>query len=241
MSNLHGKNKAKHVVSLFRRIAHNYDLLNTLMSAGRHHSWRKQAVKMLKLPEQKEGISLDVATGTGDFSIEISKLENVKKVFGIDFAKEMVVLAHKKSQKLSTMNQDFFYLQADALFLPFRNDVFQYVTIGFGIRNFYDLSKGLSEVRRVLKDDGELAILEIVKHEKNIFSKIFFRCFDFAAPLLGYIFARDRSAYKYLTKSAEMFFTANELTNYMDNQGFKIVSKKSLAFGNVSILICMKK
>ena len=118
MSNLHGKNKAKHVVSLFRRIAHNYDLLNTLMSAGRHHSWRKQAVKMLKLPEQKEGISLDVATGTGDFSIEISKLENVKKVFGIDFAKEMVVLAHKKSQKLSKMNQDFFYLQADALFLP---------------------------------------------------------------------------------------------------------------------------
>ena len=238
MANLYGREKAKHVVSLFRRIAHNYDLLNTLMSGGRHREWRKQATQMFDL--SKNGFAIDVATGTGDFSIEISRLNNVEKVFGVDFAKEMVVLAQQKSLDSMTNNK-LFYIEADASFLPFRNHVFQYATIGFGIRNFYDLSKGLSEVRRVLKQNGELIILEIVKYDKNTFSKIFFRCFDLVAPVLGYVFARDRGAYKYLTKSAEMFFTANELSGFLDNQGFKIVSKKSIAFGNVSILLCRKK
>ena len=158
----------------------------------------------------------------------------------IDFAKEMVALAQKKSLNLKTNNK-IFYIEADASFLPFKNSIFQYATIGFGIRNFYDLSKGLSEVRRVLKENGELIILEIVRHEKNIFSKIFFRCFDLVAPILGYVFARDRGAYKYLTKSAEMFFTAEELSSFLKDQGFNIVSKKSIAFGNVSILLCSKK
>ena len=238
MANLHGREKAKHVVSLFRRVAHNYDLLNTLMSGGRHSKWRKQALKMFDL--SKNGFAVDIATGTGDFAIEISKLNNIEKVFGVDFAKEMVVLAQQKSSKLITNNK-LCYIEADALFLPFRNGVFQYATIGFGIRNFYDLSKGLSEVRRVLKETGELIILEIVKHEKNIYSEMFFRSFDLVAPILGYIFARDRDAYKYLTKSAEMFFTGNDLSNFLDNQGFKIISKKSIAFGNVSILLCRKK
>ena len=92
-----------------------------------------------------------------------------------------------------------------------------------------------------MKENGELIILEIVRHEKNIFSKIFFRCFDLVAPILGYVFARDRGAYKYLTKSAEMFFTAEELSSFLKDQGFNIVSKKSIAFGNVSILLCSKK
>jgi len=238
MANLHGKDKAKHVVRLFRRIANSYDLLNTLMSGGRHRDWRKQAIQMFNL--SKNGIAIDVATGTGDFSIEISQFTNVEKVFGVDFAKEMVALAQKKSLNLKTNNK-LFYIEADASFLPFKNSVFQYATIGFGIRNFYDLSKGLSEVRRVLKENGELIILEIVRHEKNIFSKIFFRCFDLVAPILGYVFARDRGAYKYLTKSAEMFFTAEELSSFLKDQGFNIVSKKSIAFGNVSILLCSKK
>ena len=102
MANLHGREKAKHVVSLFRRIAHNYDLLNTLMSGGRHREWRKQAIQMFDL--SKNGFAIDVATGTGDFSIEISRLSNVEKVFGVDFAKEMVVLAQQKSLDLMTNN-----------------------------------------------------------------------------------------------------------------------------------------
>ena len=138
MANLHGKDKAKHVVRLFRRIANSYDLLNTLMSGGRHRDWRKQAIQMFNL--SKNGIAIDVATGTGDFSIEISQFTNVEKVFGVDFAKEMVALAQKKSLNLKTNNK-LFYIEADASFLPFKNSVFQYATIGFGIRNFYDLSK----------------------------------------------------------------------------------------------------
>jgi len=238
MANLHGREKAKHVVSLFRRIAQNYDLLNTLMSVGRHSKWRKQALKMFDL--SKNGFAVDIATGTGDFAIEISKLNNIEKVFGVDFVKEMVVLAQQKSSNLITNNK-FCYVEADALFLPFRNGAFQYATIGFGIRNFYELSKGLSEVRRVLTETGELIILEIVKHEKSIYSEMFFRSFDLVAPILGYIFARDRDAYKYLTKSAEIFFTGNDLCDFLDNQGFKVISKKAIAFGNVSILLCRKK
>ena len=238
--NLQGKSRTKFVATMFSRISKRYDLLNTLMTGGRHHSWRKTAVKMLK-QNNSANISLDIATGTGDFALELINKNKKSFVVGVDTSPNMIEIAKEKSNKLK-LNNNLNFALSDAHNLPFPKDFFSYVTIGFGVRNFIDLESALKEVNRVLMPNGKLAILEIVKlNEGSFLSKIFPIYFGKITPWLGSIFAGDKEAYSYLPQSVENFISSKELTKILNSVGFKTIKTKKIALGTVTIHIAAKE
>ena len=237
MVNLQGKDKSKFVSNMFNRISGRYDLLNTIMTAGMHYSWRKKATKYLKKSET--GMFLDVATGTGDFAFEILNQKIANKVVGLDFSVEMLNIGQIKSEKRN-FDKKFVPVVADAHELPFADNSFESITIGFGVRNFVDLSTALEELLRVLVPGGNLVILEIVKPEGKIVSRLFPLYFEKITPRIGSIFAGDREAYTYLPQSVSNFLTSTQLAVLMTKKGFKKPVVKKLAFGTVAIVVGQK-
>ena len=237
MVNLQGKDKSKFVSNMFNRISGRYDLLNTIMTAGMHYSWRKKATKYLKKSET--GMFLDVATGTGDFAFEILNQKIANKVVGLDFTVEMLNIGQIKSEKRN-FDKKFVPVVADAHELPFADNSFESITIGFGVRNFVDLSIALEELLRVLVPGGNLVILEIVKPEGKIMSRLFPLYFEKITPRIGSIFAGDREAYTYLPQSVSNFLTSTQLAVLMTKKGFKKPVVKKLAFGTVAIVVGQK-
>ncbi|MBA14058.1 MAG: bifunctional demethylmenaquinone methyltransferase/2-methoxy-6-polyprenyl-1,4-benzoquinol methylase UbiE [Chloroflexi bacterium] len=237
MVNLQGKDKSKFVSNMFNRISGRYDLLNTIMTAGMHYSWRKKATKYLKKSET--GMFLDVATGTGDFAFEILNQKIANKVVGLDFSVEMLNIGQIKSEKRN-FDKKFVPVVADAHELPFADNSFESITIGFGVRNFVDLSTALEELLRVLVPGGNLVILEIVKPEGKIMSRLFPLYFEKITPRIGSIFAGDREAYTYLPQSVSNFLTSTQLAVLMTKKGFKKPVVKKLAFGTVAIVVGQK-
>ena len=237
MVNLQGKDKSKFVSNMFNRISGRYDLLNTIMTAGMHYSWRKKATKYLKKSET--GMFLDVATGTGDFAFEILNQKIANKVVGLDFSVEMLNIGQIKSEKRN-FDKKFVPVVADAHELPFSDNSFESITIGFGVRNFVDLSIALEELLRVLVPGGNLVILEIVKPEGKIMSRLFPLYFEKITPRIGSIFAGDREAYTYLPQSVSNFLTSTQLAVLMTKKGFKKPVVKKLAFGTVAIVVGQK-
>ena len=237
MVNLQGKDKSKFVSNMFNRISGRYDLLNTIMTAGMHYSWRKKATKYLKKSET--GMFLDVATGTGDFAFEILNQKIANKVVGLDFSVEMLNIGQIKSEKRN-FDKKFVPVVADAHELPFADNSFESITIGFGVRNFVDLSIALEELLRVLVPGGYLVILEIVKPEGKIMSRLFPLYFEKITPRIGSIFAGDREAYTYLPQSVSNFLTSTQLAVLMTKKGFKKPVVKKLAFGTVAIVVGQK-
>lgn len=237
MVNLRGKDKSRFVSNMFNRISGRYDLLNTIMTAGMHYSWRKKATKYLKKSET--GMFLDVATGTGDFAFEILNQKIANKVVGLDFSVEMLNIGQIKSEKRN-FDKKFVPVVADAHELPFSDNCFESITIGFGVRNFVDLSTALEELLRVLVPGGNLVILEIVKPEGKIMSRLFPLYFEKITPRIGSIFAGDREAYTYLPQSVSNFLTSTQLSVLMAKKGFKKPVVKKLAFGTVAIVVGQK-
>ena len=237
MVNLRGKDKSRFVSNMFNRISGRYDLLNTIMTAGMHYSWRKKATKYLKKSET--GMFLDVATGTGDFAFEILNQKIANKVVGLDFSVEMLNIGQIKSEKRN-FDKKFVPVVADAHELPFADNSFESITIGFGVRNFVDLSIALEELLRVLVPGGNLVILEIVKPEGKIMSRLFPLYFEKITPRIGSIFAGDREAYTYLPQSVSNFLTSPQLAVLMTKKGFKKPVVKKLAFGTVAIVVGQK-
>ena len=236
--NLHGESRTKFVATMFSRISKRYDFLNTLMTGGRHYAWRKIAVEMLEI-SNSENISLDIATGTGDFALEIINKNKDSFVIGVDTSLKMIEIARTKSKKLNYNNINF--ALSDAHNLPFPDEFFSYATIGFGVRNFIDLKSALNEVNRVLMPNSKLAILEIVKlNQGSILSKLFPIYFGKITPWLGSIFAGDKEAYSYLPQSVENFISSKELTEVLNSTGFKTIKTKKIALGTVTIHIAQK-
>ncbi len=236
--NLHGKSRTKFVATMFSRISKRYDFLNTLMTGGRHYAWRKIAVEMLEI-SNSENISLDIATGTGDFALEIINKNKDSFVIGVDTSLKMIEIARTKSKKLNYNNINF--ALSDAHNLPFPDEFFSYATIGFGVRNFIDLKSALNEVNRVLMPNSKLVILEIVKlNQGSILSKLFPIYFGKITPWLGSIFAGDKEAYSYLPQSVENFISSKELTEVLNSTGFKTIKTKKIALGTVTIHIAQK-
>ncbi len=194
------------------------------MTGGRHYAWRKIAVEMLEI-SNSENISLDIATGTGDFALEIINKNKDSFVIGVDTSLKMIEIARTKSKKLNYNNINF--ALSDAHNLPFPDEFFSYATIGFGVRNFIDLKSALNEVNRVLMPNSKLAILEIVKlNQGSILSKLFPIYFGKITPWLGSIFAGDKEAYSYLPQSVENFISSKELTEVLNSTGFKTIKTK---------------
>jgi demethylmenaquinone methyltransferase/2-methoxy-6-polyprenyl-1,4-benzoquinol methylase len=192
---------------MFDRIAGVYDAMNSVMTAGLHHRWRRRAIDLAAVgPGSKV---LDVATGTGDLAIEAAS--RGAEVVGSDFSEGMLARARTKAPTIR-------FEQADALALPYPDDSFDAATVGFGARNFAELERGLSEMARVVRPGGRVVVLEITTPSRPPLSTFFSLWFDRIVPLAGRV-AGDPDAYAYLPNSVKRFPAPGELAATMERAG----------------------
>ncbi len=238
--------KARYVRDMFAGIAHRYDLLNDLMSFGRHHAWRKKAVKMANLKSGDR--ALDVCTGTGDFARDLhSVVGNSGLVAACDFCLPMLeagMRKHPQHTPLPSTNHEPrtapFFAVGDALNLPYRSGAFDCVTVGFGIRNVADVERAVREMARVAKQGGRVIILEFTQPRNPLLAPII-RFFEHKVlPTLGGLLSR-KEAYTYLPKSIETFQTREQLAQTMRDAGLADVRVYDLNFGSVAIHIGVKQ
>jgi len=223
----------KNIRLMFNNIAKRYDFLNHFLSLGIDIYWRKRVIQILKTFQPKE--ILDIATGTGDLAIQIAKI-NPKKIIGIDIAEEMLLIAKEKIKK-KKLNNIIEMFTADSENLPFENMLFDAVTVAFGVRNFEDLEKGISEIYRVTKLGGKAVILEFSMPTKFPVKQLYQFYFKFILPLLGRLVSKNKFAYTYLPASVSAFPQGEEFTNIMQQAGFDATKHIKLTFGIASIYI----
>jgi len=220
--------KKEQVATMFNDIAKRYDFLNRLLSAGIDKSWRKKAIAELKEIQPKK--ILDVATGTADVALMTYKLLKPEKITGIDISDGMIALGKEKIAKKGLT--DFIELQnGDSEKINYTDNFFDAVTVAFGVRNFQNLEKGLSEMLRVLKPGGKLVILEFSKPCNTMFKSFYKFYMKIIAPKAGRMFAKNKDAYKYLNDSVQAFPEREQFTAIMKNAGYKNVYYKQLSLG----------
>ena len=233
MAYLKGRERAKYVEGMFSSISRHYDLLNSIMSGYLHHWWRRKAVN--RVINELTGISLDVATGTGDFAIELGRYPQISHVVGLDFSENMLCIAKEKTHKKKIGDKTTFLL-GDAIKLPFAKESFVAVTSGFSLRNFIDVASSLKEMNRVTQPGGRLVILEITPMlKRGIFSKIFQFYFNRIVPVIGALMAKDRESYTYLPESVKNFPDAAQLAIMIEQAGWKEVTYEKTGMGSVAI------
>ncbi len=216
---------------MFDRIAARYDLLNSLMTAGLHHSWRTRAADRAELGPGDA--ALDVCCGTGDLSLELAaRVAPGGHVIGCDFSESMLDLAREKTAERGVESMRFEW--ADALQLPYEDGRFDAVTVGFGVRNFADRDRGLREMARVLKPGGRLVILEFTEPRRWPFSAFYSLWFDRIVPVLGRL-TDNPEAYSYLTESVHAFPDPESLARKMEDAGFEQIRWLVLAGGILAI------
>lgn len=228
--------KKEQVATMFNNIAPKYDFLNQLLSLGIHKGWRKKAVGLLK-PIQPKQI-LDIATGTADFAIEAMKL-NPDKVTGVDISEGMLKLGTEKINKLGLQDKIELKL-GDSENLPFQDNSFDAITVGFGVRNFEDLEKGVADIYRVLRPGGMISILEFSKPTSFPVKQVYHLYFRYITPFIGKLFSKDSSAYTYLPESVKAFPAGEEFLNVLRKAGFKETKDIPVTFGIASIYIAKK-
>lgn len=216
---------------MFDRIAGRYDLLNSLMTAGLHHSWRQRAVDRAEV--SAGDAVLDVCCGTGDLSFElVGRVSPGGHVVGCDFSEQMLDLAREKAADRGMDSVRFEW--ADALQLPYDAGRFDAVTVGFGVRNFADRDRGLREMARVLKPGGRLVILEFTEPRRPPFSTFYSLWFDRIVPVLGRL-TPNPDAYSYLAESVHSFPDPEGLAAKMDAAGFERIRWLLTAGGILAI------
>lgn len=225
--------KKEQVAKMFDSIAHRYDFLNHFFSAGIDHIWRWQAINMLKSIEPKT--ILDVATGTGDLAIAAMRLKP-EKVIGIDISQEMMALGREKLAK-KKMDKVIELAYGDAENLSYQDNSFDGITVGFGVRNFENIEKGIGELYRVLRPGGKLVVLEFSKPRYFPIKQLYNFYFNNILPLIGKLVSKDNSAYTYLPASVEAFPEGKAFEQMLKNTGFKSTIWKELTFGICSIYV----
>jgi demethylmenaquinone methyltransferase/2-methoxy-6-polyprenyl-1,4-benzoquinol methylase len=208
---------------MFDRIARVYDRMNSVMTAGMHHRWRRRAVDLARVGPGSR--ALDVATGTGDLAIELAA--RGASVIGLDFSERMLELARSKAPAIE-------FVQGNALELAYPEASFDAVTVGFGARNFSDLERGLRELARVTRPGGRVVILEITTPQRPPLSWFFRLWFDRAVPALGRV-AGDLDAYSYLPSSVRRFPGPEELAAKLAAAGLEDVRWVLTAGGIIAI------
>ena len=229
--------KKNQVEKMFDSISFEYDLLNAIMTFNSHKRWKKNILNILKNLKPKN--ALDIATGTADIAINLGSISNCE-VIGVDISEQMLNVGREKITKMK-LTKSVRLESGDAENLNFKDNYFDLVTIGFGVRNFQDLEKGLSESLRVLKVKGTLIVLETSVPENRIM-KLFYSIFTRTyIPIMAMIFSKDKSAYNYLLNSAELFPSGTKFSNILKSIGFADVLIKPKLFGSSTIYVCKKK
>jgi len=228
--------KKAQVTKMFDTISNEYDGLNRVISFGIDVKWRNKVVNLVA--EKNPDNILDIATGTGDLAISLTAT-NAKEIVGLDISDGMLEVGRKKiaSKELDGIIS---MVIGDSEDLPFNDNTFDAITVAFGVRNFENLEKGLSEILRVLKPNGIFVILEtsvptnpIYKFGYNTYSR-------FVLPTIGKIFSKDRVAYKYLSESASVFPYGEALNNILKKIGFINVKDLPQTMGVATIYTASK-
>lgn len=229
--------KKKQVEQMFDTISGNYDGLNRVISLGTDVKWRKKVVNMVS--ERNPDSILDIATGTGDLAIKFATATKASKIVGLDLSEGMLSMAKKKVTE-NPILEKIDFVQGDSEALPFQDNSFDAITVSFGIRNFENLEKGLSEILRVLKPKGLFVILETSVPTKIPFKQGYYFHTRWVLPLIGKLFSKDKVAYSYLSESASVFPYGEKLNNILSKIGFKEVENKPQTFGVATIYSATK-
>jgi demethylmenaquinone methyltransferase / 2-methoxy-6-polyprenyl-1,4-benzoquinol methylase len=216
---------------IFDSIAYRYDLLNHLLSGGFDLYWRRSAIQTL-VPLQPKHI-LDVATGTGDFAIAALRL-NPAEVVGVDISMPMLEFGRRK---IAAHNLDkLIRLEAgEAEHLRFSDNQFDAAIVAFGARNFADLERGLTEMRRVLRKGGRILVLEFSKPQLFFFKHLYFFYFRKILPFVGRIVSNDKEAYQYLPDTVMKFPDGDDFVNILKKTGFFSITYRALTFGVATV------
>ena len=229
--NSESSSKKEEVAEMFNNISKRYDFLNHLLSLGIDKIWRKKAIKILGDVSPKK--ILDIATGTGDFAIAALKL-NPEEVVGVDISQGMLDVGKVKMKRKGVDNVVKMYL-GDSEELPFDNDYFDGLTVGFGVRNYQNLEKGLTDMLRVLKPEGKAVILEFSKPKTFPVKQLFGFYSKYLIPFLGKFISKDKRAYEYLPESVAAFPEGQEFIGIMKKVGYKNIESKLVSFGIATI------
>jgi demethylmenaquinone methyltransferase/2-methoxy-6-polyprenyl-1,4-benzoquinol methylase len=229
------ESKKDQVKDMFNMIASKYDVLNHTLSLGMDYVWRKKAIKKI-LNNPKE--ILDIATGTADFAISAAK-HTQANITGIDISDQMIYVGNKKIQQKKLNNRIKLSIE-DSENLPYLDNSYDAITAGFGVRNFENLEKGLSEIHRVVKKNGYVVILEPSTPKAFPLKQIFSIYFQKILPFIGSLVSKDKSAYSYLPNSVKSFPEGDDFLKILNKQGFSKTNYYPLSFGIVSMYVAIK-
>jgi demethylmenaquinone methyltransferase/2-methoxy-6-polyprenyl-1,4-benzoquinol methylase len=225
MTHLTGKERGEYVQDMFTRIAHRYDLMNRLMTAGQDVHWREQVIQRARL--KPHASMLDLGAGTGDLAREALKQHPNARIVAVDFTLEMM--------RVGQNNGSLPWSAADALNLPFGENSFDAVVSGFLMRNVGDIQGALKEQYRTLKPGGRIVILDTTKPKRNLLTPLIWLHMHLIIPFVGGLLTGFKEAYNYLPDSTEDFVTAKELVVRLAAVGFKRINFEILMFGTIAI------
>ena len=224
--------KKNQVADMFDSIAHRYDFLNRFLSAGIDVTWRKKAIGYLK--ELKPQKVLDVATGTADVALMTEKMLHPSSIIGIDISDGMLEIGRQKIKKKSLEAIIKLY-NGDSADIAYADNCFDAVTVAFGVRNFQQLEKGLSEILRVLRPGGKLVVLEFSRPKKFLIKGFYNFYMKSISPNIAKIFSKNKTAYAYLDESIQKFPEGKNFTDILQNVGYKNIVNKPISLGICSI------
>lgn len=228
--------KKEQIAQMFDNIAFRYDFLNSLLSLGIHKGWRKKCIRLIAAKSPKR--ILDVATGTGDFAIAAITL-NPDSVIGIDISEGMMKYGREKLVKLG-LDKKITLQYGDAETCDLPDNSIDAITVGFGVRNFENLEKGLENMLRVLKPGGQICVLEFSYPRNFPIKQLYHFYFKYITPTIGKIFSKDTRAYSYLPESVKAFPDNERFTTILEKVGYQKATFKPLSFGIAAIYLAEK-